>query len=104
VGAALSRKINSLHTAVSPLFDLTPALAEGGVGAIALDIEELPPVSHRQASGRGEILLFEEAGVDRFGNSQDKRAEPRYPAPTAPARPATGREKRATTSFIAPAY
>jgi hypothetical protein len=25
--------------------------------------------------------------VDRFGNSQDKRAEPRYPALTAPARP-----------------
>jgi hypothetical protein len=25
--------------------------------------------------------------VDRFGNSPDKRAEPRYPAPTAPARP-----------------
>jgi hypothetical protein len=25
--------------------------------------------------------------VDRFGNSQDKRAEPRYPAPTALARP-----------------
>jgi hypothetical protein len=25
--------------------------------------------------------------VDRFGNSQDKRTEPRYPALTAPARP-----------------
>src|ERR1700739_1999166 len=36
--------------------------------------------------------------VDRFGNSQDKRAEPRYPAPTAPARPRNrAREKEATT-------
>ena len=39
--------------------------------------------------------------VDRFGNSQDKRAEPRYPAPTAPTRP---RGKGATTKFTAPAY
>jgi len=36
--------------------------------------------------------------VDRFGNSPDKRAEPRYPAPTAPARPRNrAREKGATT-------
>jgi carbon-monoxide dehydrogenase large subunit len=42
----------------------SPALAEDGVGAIALDIEELPPVPDRQASGRGEILLFEEAGTN----------------------------------------
>src|SRR6516165_8091985 len=42
----------------------SPALAEDGVGAIALDIEELPPVSDRQASGRGEILLFEGAGTN----------------------------------------
>ena len=41
-----------------------PALAEDGVGAIALDIEELPPVPDRRASGRGEILLFEEAGTN----------------------------------------
>ena len=27
--------------------------------------------------------------LDRFGKSQDKRTEPRYPAPTAPARPRT---------------
>src|ERR1700737_3707010 len=42
----------------------SPALAEDGVGAIALDIEELPPVPDRQASGRGEMLLFEEAGTN----------------------------------------
>src|SRR5205807_4621829 len=40
------------------------ALAEDGVGAIALDIEELPPIPDRQASGRGEMLLFEEAGTN----------------------------------------
>ena len=40
------------------------ALAEDGVGAIALDIEELPPVPDRRASGRGEILLFEETGTN----------------------------------------
>src|SRR6516165_6382756 len=35
-----------------------------GSARFALDIEELPPVSDRQASGRGEILLFEEAGTN----------------------------------------
>src|SRR5271170_3824583 len=42
----------------------SPALAEDGVGAIALDIEELPPVPDRHASGQREILLFEEAGTN----------------------------------------
>src|SRR5271154_7585544 len=42
----------------------SPALAEDGVGAIALDIEELPPVPDRHASWRREILLFEEAGTN----------------------------------------
>jgi aerobic carbon-monoxide dehydrogenase large subunit len=42
----------------------SPALAEDGVGAIALDIEELPPVPDRHVSGRGDILLFEEAGAN----------------------------------------
>jgi carbon-monoxide dehydrogenase large subunit len=42
----------------------SPALAEDGVGAIALDIEELPPVPDRHISGRDEILLFEEAGTN----------------------------------------
>src|SRR6266403_1481504 len=41
-----------------------PALAEDGVGAIALDIEELPPIADRHASERREILLFEEAGTN----------------------------------------
>ncbi|HUC70238.1 MAG TPA: xanthine dehydrogenase family protein molybdopterin-binding subunit [Stellaceae bacterium] len=40
------------------------ALAEDGVGAIALDIEELPPVPNRRASGRHDILLFEESGTN----------------------------------------
>src|ERR1700693_2729592 len=39
------------------------ALAEDGVGAIALDIEELPPVADRRASERDGILLFEESGT-----------------------------------------
>src|SRR5246500_800098 len=42
----------------------SPALAEDGVGAMSLDIEELPPVPDRHVSGRGEILLFEEAGTN----------------------------------------
>src|SRR5467141_485200 len=42
----------------------SPGLAEDGVGAIVLDIEELPPIADRQASGRREILLFEEAGTN----------------------------------------
>src|SRR6516164_3150847 len=41
-----------------------PALAEDGVGAIALEIEELPPVPDWQASERREMLLFEEAGTN----------------------------------------
>ena len=40
------------------------ALAEDGVGAIALEIEELPPAPDWQASGRRELLLFEEAGTN----------------------------------------
>src|SRR5438045_5440462 len=40
------------------------ALAEDGVGAIILDLEELPPVADRRASGRHEILLFEESGTN----------------------------------------
>jgi aerobic carbon-monoxide dehydrogenase large subunit len=39
----------------------SPALAEDGVGAMAVDIEELPPVPDRHASGRRDILSFEEA-------------------------------------------
>jgi aerobic carbon-monoxide dehydrogenase large subunit len=42
----------------------SPGLAEDGVGVIALDIEEIPPVPDRHASGRGDILLFEEAGTN----------------------------------------
>ena len=42
----------------------TAALAEDGVGAIALDIEELPPVVDRRASGRHDVLLFEESGTN----------------------------------------
>jgi carbon-monoxide dehydrogenase large subunit len=40
------------------------AVAEDGVGAIILDLEELPPVPDRRASGRHEILLFEESGTN----------------------------------------
>ena len=38
------------------------ALAEDGVEAIALEIDELPVVADRHVSGRHETLLFEEAG------------------------------------------
>jgi carbon-monoxide dehydrogenase large subunit len=40
------------------------ALAEDGVGAIALDIEELPPVTDSRASAQHDILLFEESGTN----------------------------------------
>jgi aerobic carbon-monoxide dehydrogenase large subunit len=39
----------------------SPALAEDGVEAIALAIDELPVVADRHAAGRHETLLFEEA-------------------------------------------
>jgi carbon-monoxide dehydrogenase large subunit len=40
------------------------ALAEDGVSAIALDIEELPPVADRRASGKHDTLLFEASGTN----------------------------------------
>src|SRR6267142_6374416 len=40
------------------------ALAEDGVGAIALVTEELPPVVDRWLSGQHDILLFEESGTN----------------------------------------
>ena len=43
----------------------SPALAEDGVGAIDLDIKELPPVPDRHAPRRGETLLFGPGRPDR---------------------------------------
>jgi carbon-monoxide dehydrogenase large subunit len=40
------------------------ALAEDGVGTIAMDIEELMPVADRRVSGQHEVLLFEESGTN----------------------------------------
>ena len=40
------------------------ALAEDGVEAITLDIDELPVVGDRHLSGRHETLLFEDAGTN----------------------------------------
>src|SRR5689334_3531844 len=40
------------------------ALAEDGVDAIALHINELSPLPDRHAAGQGETLLFEEAGTN----------------------------------------
>src|ERR1700730_4289765 len=40
------------------------ALAEDGVGAIAVVIEELPPIVDRWVSGQHDILLFEESGTN----------------------------------------
>jgi carbon-monoxide dehydrogenase large subunit len=40
------------------------ALAEDGVGTIALDIEELPPLVDRRASQKQDILLFEGSGTN----------------------------------------
>ncbi|HXO90344.1 MAG TPA: molybdopterin cofactor-binding domain-containing protein, partial [Stellaceae bacterium] len=40
------------------------ALAEDGLGTIALDIEELTPVADRRVSGQHEVLLFEESGTN----------------------------------------
>ena len=42
----------------------SPALAEDGIDAIVLEIEELPVVADRFISARGETLLFEEAGTN----------------------------------------
>jgi len=53
-----------MSASLSPSLGDSPALAEDGIGAIALDIEELPPVPDRHASERDETLLFEEAGTN----------------------------------------
>jgi carbon-monoxide dehydrogenase large subunit len=42
----------------------SPALAEDGVGAIVLDVEESPPVADRWVSGKRETLLFAESGTN----------------------------------------
>jgi hypothetical protein len=51
----------------------SPALAEDGVGAIAIDIEELPPVPHRQLDliGRPRSL---NSGLD--SRAGDARHQP----------------------------
>jgi carbon-monoxide dehydrogenase large subunit len=51
------------------------ALAEDGVGAIVLDIEELPPVADRRVSGQHDILLFEERGTNRRAAVWQKQGE-----------------------------
>src|SRR5207247_2396296 len=56
-----------LHAAIlrGPIDHVALAgLAEDGVGAIVLDVEELPPVADRRVSGRHEILVFEESGTN----------------------------------------
>jgi carbon-monoxide dehydrogenase large subunit len=58
-----SDRVRYVGDPVAVVLGDSPALAEDGVGAIALDIEELPPVPDRHASGRGKTLLFEEAGT-----------------------------------------
>ena len=40
------------------------ALAEDGVGALIVEIEELAPVADRRAAGKQDILLFEESGTN----------------------------------------
>jgi aerobic carbon-monoxide dehydrogenase large subunit len=40
------------------------ALAEDGVGAITLNIEELPTVADRRAAGKQDLLLFEQSGTN----------------------------------------
>jgi aerobic carbon-monoxide dehydrogenase large subunit len=40
------------------------ALAEDGVGAIALNIEELPTVADRRAAGKQDLLLFEQSDTN----------------------------------------
>ncbi|HTQ35071.1 MAG TPA: xanthine dehydrogenase family protein molybdopterin-binding subunit [Stellaceae bacterium] len=42
----------------------SPTLAEDGVDAIVLEIEELPPVADRKMAQRGDILLFEDSGTN----------------------------------------
>ncbi|MGH7096062.1 MAG: xanthine dehydrogenase family protein molybdopterin-binding subunit [Stellaceae bacterium] len=42
----------------------SPALAEDGVEAIRLEIDELPVVADRHIAARHEILLFDEAGTN----------------------------------------
>jgi carbon-monoxide dehydrogenase large subunit len=40
------------------------ALAEDGVGAVALEIEEMPTVADRRAAGKQDLLLFEQSGTN----------------------------------------
>ena len=73
----------------------SPALAEDGVGAIALDIEELPPVPDRHISGRHETLLFEEAGTNAAMVFTGSRATPTQHSATPITLGATGSKSSA---------
>ena len=59
-----AERVRYVGESVAVVLGDSPALAEDGVGAIALEIGELPPVPDRRISGRGDILLFEEAGTN----------------------------------------
>jgi carbon-monoxide dehydrogenase large subunit len=57
-----AEKVRYVGEPIAVVLADSAALAEDGVDAIALDIEELPVVADRHAAGRHEIRLFAEAG------------------------------------------
>src|SRR5262249_1919273 len=61
--AIASEKVRYVGEPIAVVLAESAAIAEDGVDAVMLEIEELPAVVDRQASGRQEILLFEKAGT-----------------------------------------
>lgn len=59
-----SNRVRYVGEPIAVVLANTAAIAEDGVEAIALDIEELPVVADRHISGRDETLIFEDAGTN----------------------------------------
>src|SRR6185369_1382928 len=58
-------KVRYVGEALAVVLATTPAIAEDGLELIDVDIESLPPVPDREASARGQSLLFEEQQTNR---------------------------------------
>jgi aerobic carbon-monoxide dehydrogenase large subunit len=62
--AIASEKVRYVGEPMAVIVAESAAIAEDGVDAVTVDIEELPAVVDRYASGKHETLLFEAAGTN----------------------------------------
>jgi carbon-monoxide dehydrogenase large subunit len=62
--AIASEKVRYVGEPMAVVLAESAAIAEDGVDAVKVDIEELPAVVDRHASGKHETLLFDDAGTN----------------------------------------